>query len=135
MSSPFGFGGDSSTSTSVITKTLGEAAQEVHNSDLAQGGGTLIKDSSFAPVIDARRGSTVNYTAGVDQAGLTSLLGNLTTATNDQISAASESQANQLSALAELLAQKTDTEAGNPSWLGWVALAAMAALALILFRK
>lgn len=120
------FSSDASTSTTVTTATLSDQAQLIgRGAKVAQGGGILFNKS--------------NVSLGASDALLAGLVDRISTASENQIAgvlaAANQSQNRQLDALSGLLGQQRETSTGNPTLLAWVAIAAIAAFAFLMFRK
>lgn len=105
----FGIGGDSTAKTTNTTVT--DQGQNVgQKANVAQSGSVQAINSSLAPTFKNK--GSVTFTQGVTGSDLQSLLGAVTTATGNQIQAASSAQQNQLSALQDSIAQQ---QAQNPA--------------------
>lgn len=151
------FSSSSDTSKTTLTTTVSDQGQLVQKgAKVAQGGAVQVLDSQLAPKnsgnISAGQKSVINYTQGLDPAGVQSLLQNLTSATNKQISDASAAQSSQLGALiasqpaqsgqlSTLILPTTSSGVtdGLVSWLtsqkGWVIAGIAAAVALLFLSK
>lgn len=79
--------------------------------------------------------ASFTYAPGVSSDQLTSLVGNLSSETSNQIASIGEQNQGMLSKFAALVSQKNDSAEGNPRVLAWVAVAAIAAFAWIFWRK
>lgn len=95
--------------------------------------------AQLAPNYKLGKDATLTINQGVGSDDLNLLLGRVTDASAAQIQSLSGALGSntdkQLASLAELLGQKTETEAGNPKTLAYIAAASIAAFAFIMWRK
>jgi hypothetical protein len=142
----FSAGASESESTQVTTTANDQGVVIGRNGNFqASGTNRFGNNAQLASDYNVNKGGTLNITNGVDGDHLDSILGGLSASTGEQISSLGASSAAQLkefndsnksllASLTDLLAQKSDSENGNPKLLAWVAVAGLAALAFVFWK-
>ena len=131
--------GISKSKASQTTTTVADQGQNIGKSaKIAQGQGVLLDLKNVNTGVNIKnlgKDNVISFGDGGASAaaiseGLGGLTSSLTSATSAQIKALTEAGKEQTAQLAELLAQRQDTSAGNPKLLIYLAGAAFAALLL-----
>jgi hypothetical protein len=132
------------------TGRLVRGSQYVESGALALGKGASYKESGSLSLDKAKnatfgglnlagvkveKGGSLTVQTGVQPDLLQDLVGNVSKASSDQLSAFSKESSQQISKLTDMVSQKADTEAGSPNRMTWLAGAALAVLALFLVFK
>lgn len=117
---------------------MSDSGQYNQKSRVAQGGSVqLDKNSQLNTGVQVgEKGTlTINNTGTPDNV-LAGLVNTITNASSSQLSSLADSQKDTFAQFKELITERNDSEAGNPKDFSWLALAAIAALAVtFLFRR